>query len=498
MFFSGRVAPGATTASHGAGLWQNAWRPLVLAGIALVALLGYNAFALLAPLDGSRPKVYPVVRLMLLLLVPYGGASALLLLTPGPQAALWRRMEGAILAGGAVLFRIPLPFQIPQLSPDVYRYAWDARLTAHGLSPYLHGPSWPGYTSLRDAVLYPHVPWRHVPSIYPPGAQFFYWLVGLVAPGSIYGLKVEMAVFDLLAGGVLALLLARRGHDYRRAALYLWAPVPIVEFALNGHEDAIAIAFILLALLLDTYAFRGARVLVGVTLGIATLVKLYPLLLVVALVRRRERAMPLALVFTVLLGYAPYAGEGPQALGFLYTYLTQVQVSYGGVLLLIRTLGFALGATASDVRAIGAALAGCCVLAIGWLRLRPTLPWPWRTVPAPLKRLGNRLTTLPRLDVVTTACSVIILWFVFEPHVFPWYTAVLLPFVALLLPSAPALAAGALLFASFIPLAYTAYQAPPLYWLYPALYLAACALIVIVAAARWRASASPRVERSVP
>jgi hypothetical protein len=436
---------------------------------------------------------------MLILLVPYAAAVAVLLLTSGPRTVLWRRIDGVIVVAGAVLFRIPLIFQKPQLSPDVYRYAWDARLTAHGLSPYLHGPAWPGYISLRDAVLYPQVPWRDVPSIYPPGAQFFYWLAGLAAPGNIYGLKIEMVAFDLLAGAILALLLARHGKDWRRAAIYLWAPLPIVEFALNGHEDAIAIAFILLALLLDTCVFRGVRVLVGVALGIATLVKLYPLLLVIALLRRGERAMPLALALTVLLGYAPYLGEGLQSLGFLYTYLTQVQVSYGGALLLIRTIGFAVGASVSIVQGMGAVLAGCCVLALGWLRLRPTLPMRWRAMPAALRRLGVRLGSLPRPGVLMMACLLVITWLAFSPHVFPWYAAALLPFVGLLPRSATALASGVLLFASFIPLAYTAYNAPALFWLYPALYLAACALIILIAATRlWGTTTDPRTERLAP
>jgi hypothetical protein len=427
---------------------------------------------------------------MLALLVPYGSAIALLLLASGPCTALWRQVEGAILAAGALVFPIPLLVLAPQSSPDVYRYAWDARLIAHGLSPYLHGPSWPGYHALRDVVLYPHVPWKDVPSIYPPGAQFFYWLAGLVAPGSIYGLKIEMTLFHLLAGALLALLLVRHSRDPRLAAIYLWAPLPIVEFALNGHIDAIAIACILLALLLNTCAFRGARILVGVVLGVATLVKLYPLLLAVALIQRRDRAMPVAVLLTIVLGYARYLSEGPEALGFLSTYLTEVYNNYGGALLLVRTLGFAVGATPDLVRLIGAALAGCYVAALCWLMLLPSLPLPQRALPAPVEWLVIRFKRLPRPDAEVAACGLVVLWIAFSPHVFPWYVAVLLPFAALLLRSTPPLAVGIWVFASFIPLAYVAFDAPPLYWFYPALYLAACAVALGTAMARTRSQAA--------
>jgi hypothetical protein len=329
-----------------------------------------------------------------------------------------------------------------------------------------------------------------VPSIYPPGAQFFYWLVGLVAPGSVYGLKVEMALFHLLSGAVLALLLVRRGRDPRLAAIYLWAPLPIVEFALNGHVDAIAISCTLLALLLNTCAFRGARTLVGVALGVATLVKLYPLILAVALTRRRDRAMPVALLVTILVGYARYLSEGPQALGFLSTYLTEVYNNYGGALLLVRTIGFAAGATTDLVRLIGAALAGCCVAVLCWLRLPQSLRLPRRYLPTSLRRLFARLRRVPRLDAEAAACGLIVLWIAFSPHVFPWYVAVLLPFAALLLRARPPLAAGIWIFASFVPLAYVAFDAPPLYWFYPALYLAACAVAFGIAKVRTRSRAA--------
>jgi hypothetical protein len=479
-------------------MWDEAWRPLALVALAGVACIGYHTFALLVPANGSRPQPYPVARLMLALLLPYGTAMVMLLVARGPRTARWRQVEAAILAGGAVLFPIPLLVLAPQSSPDVYRYAWDARLTAHGLSPYLHGPSWSGYRALHDVVLYPHVPWKDVPSIYPPGAQFFYWLVGLVAPGSIYGLKVEMALFHLLSGAVLALLLVRRGRDPRLAAIYLWAPLPIVEFALNGHVDAIAVTCILLALLLNTCAFRGARTLVGVALGVATLVKLYPLLLAVALIRRRDRAMPVALLVTILVGYARYLSEGPQALGFLSTYLTEVYNNYGGALLLVRTIGFATGATPDLVRLIGAALAGCCVAVLCWLRLLPSLPPPQRALPVPMRRLVAHFERLPRLDADVAACGLVVLWIAFSPHVFPWYVAVLLPFAALLLRATPPLAVGVWVFASFIPLAYVAFDAPPLYWFYPALYLAACAVALGIALARARSRAAPPLGSQAP
>jgi hypothetical protein len=62
--------------------------------------------------------------------------------------------------------------------------------------------------------------------------------------------------------------------------------------------------------------------------------------------------------------------------------------------------------------------------------------------------------------------------------VFPWYAAVLLPFVPLLLRTAPRPALGVWCFTALIPLAYLAYASPSLYWLYPGVNIAAVALTI--------------------
>jgi hypothetical protein len=450
----------------------------------------------LVPLGGGRPAPYLLVLLLLALLAPYGAACWLVLAAPAPRTAGWRRAECAVILGGALLFRaivLPLP---PLLSPDAYRYVWDARLTAHGLSPYLHGPSWSGFSGLRDAAIYPSVPWKNVPTIYPPGAQLLYSLAYLVAPSNVWGIKVEMTVLDLLAGTVLLLLLWRRGQDSRRAIVYLWAPLAVVEFALSGHEDAAALVFMLLALLANSATFRGARAVVGILVGLATLVKLYPLVLLVALARRRDWSLHAALALTVALGYAPYWRDGWGALGFLSTYLTQVQVSYGGALLLIRSLGSALGLSPRAIQAIGALGALMGLGAIAWLRCAPPSQHNREASGSPgspsvgtgaesrvrrLCALDGRIRAHVRLGPVGAGAAAIVIWLLFSPHVFPWYLTALVPFCALFLAFPPRGRAAAIFlsvwaFCCLIPLAYTAFAAPTLAWLYPGLYVASLAL----------------------
>src|SRR5207253_170531 len=138
-------------------------------------------------------------------------------------------------------------------------------------------------------------------------------------------LKGIFVGFDLATCGVLALLLTRKGLDPRRVIIYAWCPLPIVEFALSGHIDAATITFTVLAVLCATSNRRGARALTGCLIGMATLTKIYPILLLVVVVRRREWTLkqPLLLLTcfaTIIVGYLPFyiLGHG-QVLGFFCT-----------------------------------------------------------------------------------------------------------------------------------------------------------------------------------
>jgi hypothetical protein len=502
--------PSTAVRPQGAG-WHvthsDAIRPLTLAGLAIVSALGYLAFRPLAPaaLAGS---IAPIALLTTALCAPYAVACWLLLKLPAPRALSWRRLEWGVLAGGTLLFRaliFPIP---PLLSRDAYRYLWDANLTSHGLSPYLHGPSWPGYDALRDPRYYTRIPWNTVPTIYPPGAQLLYRLANAVVPHNVLAIKGEMTLWDLLAGAALMALLLRRGQDPRRAFIYLWAPLPIVEFALNGHVDAAAVALIVTALLINTASFRGSRGLVGFLLGYATLVKLYPLALVLAVGRRRDWGLAGALLATLALGYAPYWRDGLNALGFLDTYLTQVQVNYGGALLVLRWLGEHLDVSITVVQVAGVLGAAAAAGAVLWLRVRPldrSLPPALARLKAivRLRSLDARLPNGLRLGPQGAAAALIVIWLAFSPHIFAWYVAVLLPFCALALAAGPrearSLALGAWLFISLIPLSYIAYQLSPWGWLYPAIYLVSIALaLALLARARRRAPAGGPTSLAAP
>ncbi|HET6385215.1 MAG TPA: hypothetical protein VFJ58_17625 [Armatimonadota bacterium] len=141
----------------------------------------------------------------------------------------------------AALFHALLVPSAPLLSTDVYRYLWEGRLTLHRVNPLLTPPDAPALKALRDTD-WKNVNNKAVSSIYPTTSQAFFVLSSRIAPGSLILWKALMSGCDLGAAIFLAAWLRRRGLPPQRCLLYAWNPLPITEFALNGHQDAIGIA----------------------------------------------------------------------------------------------------------------------------------------------------------------------------------------------------------------------------------------------------------------
>lgn len=325
--------------------------------------------------------------------------------SPAASARSARWIELGIILLVGLAFRLVFIAAPPAISQDAYRYVWDAHLVSHGISPYTHALSDPALTPLRDAVIWPQVNWRNSPTIYPPGAEVFYLLVNAIAPLNIYAMKLAIEACDVLTGVLTLLLLHRHQLDLRRVLLYWWNPIPVIEFAYSGHVDALAILLTLAALLLALQRWRGARTLAGVFLGLAVLTKLYPLLFVVALIRRRDWGFLAGLLGTMVLLYLPFLRLGLGSGGFLTTYFSQRFLDEGILFRAITTLF--VNSRLQLALQVLALLAFCSL--VFWLRLRREL----------------------RPEAGMLALSVA--WIVVSPHLFPWYVAGVLPLLALYL-----------------------------------------------------------------
>jgi len=285
-----------------------------LAGLGALSALVYASAIPLSAWLGVEP--------LWLHLPQFGASFALYLLALGLVARGGATRRGAlpIIVGFALLFRILQVWTPVYLSSDAYRYLWDGRVQLSGLNPYRYPPAAPELAALRDSAVHPHINRPTAVTVYPPAAQWVFALAAAVTPGTLPAWRMLLLLADAVTMLLLLRLLERLGAPAAAVVAYAWSPLVVFEGIQAGHMDLVMIPMVLLALLWRADGWSGRA---GLALGVATLMKLYPAILLIAWWRRGDWRFPSAVVATVCLGYLPYAVTvGPGALGFLPTYVS--------------------------------------------------------------------------------------------------------------------------------------------------------------------------------
>lgn len=306
------------------------WHPQrVLIVIGGVSLLVYGAALLYGPFRPERIEGFFLVFFAAFAL--YALATWVILASKRTTAD---RPSLMLIFGFAVAFNAILFPSLPTLSDDMYRYIWDGRVQASGINPYRYPSNAPELASLRDTEIWTRMNRPSAITVYPPGAELTFAVVWRLLPDSIGGMKVIMIGATLAAGGLLMILLCVVGGNPARAIIFLWNPLLIFEIAHSAHVDALYLPLLVGALLLRVLAPADRTSLsyeigIGALLGLATLMKLYPLILIPALwsVRRATMrdfvislALPVAALVVIAFGYILYIAPGVDTLGFLPSY----------------------------------------------------------------------------------------------------------------------------------------------------------------------------------
>ncbi len=384
-------------------------------GILLVLLLLSVFSYILLTLAASQLKqqIIPFIVAWAFCFLCYLVAS-IWILTSKQTNRLFLWYELGIIFIGAIIFRLMLINLPLGLSPDPWRYLWDARMIVHGYSPYQYAPNNRILVPLHN-VVYAHAAFRDSPTKYPPGAEFSFMLAYLLSPTSLVGLKGIFFLCDLVTCVALTVLLAYKGRDPRYVLLYAWCPLPIVEFAMQSHVDAITITFTVLAALCAVSSKQHLRILAGVMIGFATLTKLYPIILLLVLVRRRDWGLLVACALTIVLGYVPFIllshsqllGSG----GPIAAITSQREAHIGVVQNIIFITGTKLHIKSSILQWV--------VYIVEGLIIGTTL------VSVLIGRLRKRMSTEVGVLLLTAVTLTI------YAHIFPWYAPTLLPWIAL-------------------------------------------------------------------
>jgi len=273
----------------------------------------------------------------------------------------------------------------PDLSDDHQRYLWEGFAQARGFSPYSHSPA-----SLYDTLDHPaegKVNNDTLPTIYPPLAQYLFRMGAMILP--------NLAGWKLLILAAFALFYRHEGGH--RFLPFLITPLFLFEGVWNAHVDVFGLIplFLLVAAL-----ERGSGLKSGIYLGLATALKLMPVLLFPAcflhLKGRQRLWFPIAFVLVVLLTYLPYLHEGEALFASFLKYSREWHFNNPFFNLLREVLPVAA--------------------------VRPIL--------ASLILSGVIVATFAPITVTRKCVAIWISLFVFSPTLFPWYLIWLIPFVA--------------------------------------------------------------------
>jgi hypothetical protein len=374
----------------------------------------------------------------------------------------------AILFVVAVACRLPALFAEPYLSSDIYRYVWDGIVQHAHISPYRYVPGDPalGFLRATHREIFDHINRRdYAHTIYPPVAQMLFYVITAASP-TVTFMKIAMVLFEGVTVAALMALLKDLGRRPAQVLLYAWCPLMVWEVAGGGHLDSAGMAFISLALLAR---MRRRPVATGILLGIAVMIKFYPLVLLPALWWRDDPAsgsgwkMPAAVAGVIAFGYACFASAGMRVFGFLGGYAREEGLETGA-----RYFPLDLAKRLPGMHDLPtAAFYVFCVALFAGLTV-----WAWRTACQPGSARDAFLAPAFAMAVA--------LMLLFSPH-YAWYILWLVPFFTLM-PNPPVL----VYLMGFFYLYTTAYAmpGPGTFFLNKILYGAALATFVVWMALR--------------
>jgi hypothetical protein len=227
----------------------------------------------------------------------------------------------------AIIFRLALIASDPSvLSKDIYRYIWDGHVQQNGINPYLYPPAADELEDMRDDQIFPNINRKDYPTIYPAGAQVFFRIFYILVGDSVTGYKGIMVFFDILTLLALSALLQTCGLKLYRIIVYAWNPLVIFEIAYSGHLEGLTVFLMVAALYL--YAIHK-KIPAIIMLALSAAVKLYPALLLAALLNRGDRIKGIiTFSATTILLYLPFIGAGGKISGFLPVYLKNQSESF--------------------------------------------------------------------------------------------------------------------------------------------------------------------------
>lgn len=313
------------------------------------------------------------------------------------------KLSSALILFFSFLFSITHILDAPNLSDDLYRYYWDGKVSFSGINPYSFAPDSPNLSHLRDDY-WLFINNKDLTTPYPPFIIALCALLYLLSP-SIYSFKVLSVVSYFLSSVILILMLRRYSRSPYYSLIYTWNPLMAIEFGHSGHNDSVAVFFMLLStFFLSAKQYKYS----ALTLGVATLSKIFPALLTpFYIIKWRLKGM-IVYISVVILPYIPLSLIGSVQTS-LVTYFERIAFNAGFYYLLEAIISYFIKENAALYARITITILFSVCLVYMTYKFREK-------------------------DFLFNAYLIIAVYLLLTPTVHPWYLSWILPFAALYAP----------------------------------------------------------------
>jgi hypothetical protein len=187
----------------------------------------------------------------------------------------------------AAVFLVRMSFLTldPVGSDDVYRYMWDGKVQLSGINPYRYAPNASQLDSLHSPLLPASVNHPELKTVYFPLAQWIFAVCHQLSGEKIWAYKLSLLIAEVCTLIGLFLVLNRLRQPSKFLLLYALCPLPLFQFALDAHIDAVGLPLLVFGLLLH---LDGRKVLSLFLFALSISIKPVGLLILPILVLRER------------------------------------------------------------------------------------------------------------------------------------------------------------------------------------------------------------------
>ncbi len=208
----------------------------------------------------------------------------------------------------ALVVRLSFIFGSPIGSEDAYRYIWDGKVEAHGVNPYLYTALDARLDSLHSPLLPASMNHADLKTIYFPLSQWIFYFCYQLSGEALWGYKAILLIAEIGSAAALFLFLSMLNIPRKYILLYALCPLPIVEFAVDAHLDAVGLPLFLFSSL---FYLKERKILSYVLLGLSMSIKPVGLIVLPAMFffergRRNKLYALLVPLATVGVQFIPY------------------------------------------------------------------------------------------------------------------------------------------------------------------------------------------------